>query len=82
MKGDEEAPDALDRFVGERVWQRAAQLGGWGTAVQRVSMPPVAIPPVLGMAGSLGHTLLVPAPARAARGGRGTAGRPAPAVSS
>ncbi|MEU1973293.1 signal peptidase I [Microbacterium sp. NPDC019599] len=74
MKGDNnEASDALDYFVGETVWQPAVQLGGWGTAVQRLTTPPVAIPLVLGIVGLLGITLLVPAPVRAPRARRGTA---------
>lgn len=76
MKGDNnEASDALDYFVGDTVWQPAVQLGGWGTAVQRLTTPPVAIPLVLGLVGLLGLSILIPAPVRAPRGGRGVRGR-------
>lgn len=68
MKGDNNAAsDALDYFVGETVWQPALQFGGWGTVIQRLTTPPVAIPLVLGLVGLLGLSLLVPPPARAPR---------------
>lgn len=68
MKGDNNAAsDALDYFVGETVWQPAMQFGAWGTVVQRLSTPPVAIPLVLGLVGLLGLSLLAPPPARAPR---------------
>jgi len=65
MKGDNnEASDALDYFVGEQVWQPALQLSGWGTTVQRLTTPAVALPLVIGLVALLGITLLLPAPAR------------------
>ena len=65
MKGDNNAFfDALDYTVGAQVWQPAVQLGGWGTAVQRLTTAPVAIPLVVGLVALLGIALLLPAPSR------------------
>jgi len=65
MKGDNNAAsDALDYTVGAQVWQPVLQLGGWGTAVQRLTTPAVAIPLVIGLIALLGITLLLPAPTR------------------
>jgi signal peptidase len=65
MKGDNNAAsDALDYFVGAQVWQPALQLSGWGTAVQRLTTPAVAVPLVTGLIALLGITLLLPAPVR------------------
>lgn len=65
MKGDNNAAsDALDYTVGGRVWQPAVQLSGWGSAVQRLTTPGVAIPLVVGLVALLGITLLLPAPTR------------------
>lgn len=68
MKGDNNtASDALDYFVGAEVWQPALQLSGWGSALQRLTTPAVAVPLVLGLIGLLGITLLIPAPVKPAR---------------
>ncbi|MFT4281740.1 signal peptidase I [Microbacterium sp.] len=72
MKGDNNAAsDALDYTVGDRVWQPAVQLSGWGSAVQRLTTPGVAIPLVIGLVALLGITLLLPAPTRRPSQGRG-----------
>jgi signal peptidase len=82
LRGDGyEVSDALDDFVGETVWQPEVLLGGWGTAVQRLTTPLVALPLHLGSAGLLGSTLLVPAPIRAPRARRVTCRRPVATVS-
>lgn len=63
MKGDNNAaPDALDYYVGDRVWQPVLQFSGWGAAVQRLTTPAVALPLVIGLVALLGITLLLPAP--------------------
>src|SRR5690606_33225238 len=68
MKGDNNAfSDALDYTVGAQTWQPAVQLSGWGTAAQRLTTPPVAIPLVLGLVALLGITLLLPAPSSGRR---------------
>jgi len=65
MKGDNNAfSDALDYTVGEKVWQPALQLTGWGSVVQKLTTPPVAVPLVVGLIALLGIALLLPAPAR------------------
>lgn len=65
MKGDNNAAsDALDYTVGAQVWQPAVQLGGWGSVVQRVTTPAVALPLVVGLIALLGIALLLPAPRR------------------
>jgi len=65
LKGDNNAAsDALDYYVGDQVWQPAVQLSGWGTAVQRLTTPAVALPLVVGLVALLGIALLLPAPAR------------------
>lgn len=68
MKGDNnEASDALDYFVDEQVWHPVMQLSGWGTAVQRITTPAVAVPLIVGLIALLGITLLLPAPVRERR---------------
>jgi len=65
LKGDNNAAsDALDYYVGDEVWQPALQLSGWGTAVQRLTTPAVALPLVIGLVALLGIALLLPAPTR------------------
>lgn len=65
MKGDNnDFSDALDYTVGQTVWQPTVQLDGWGSVVQRLTTPPVAVPLVVGLIALLGIALLLPAPAR------------------
>jgi signal peptidase len=77
MKGDNNAAsDALDYFVDEQVWHPVLQLSGWGTAVQRITTPAVAVPLIIGLIALLGITLLLPAPSRG-RSAAGDAAAPA-----
>ena len=79
MKGDNnDASDALDYFVGEQVWQPVVQLSGWGTAVQRITTPAVAVPLIVGLMSLLGLTLLLPAPSRRRTTAAPAAATPAP----
>lgn len=65
MKGDNNAfSDALDYTVGDQVWQPAIQFDGWGSVVQKLTTPPVAVPLVVGLIALLGIALLLPAPTR------------------
>jgi len=68
MKGDNNpSSDALDYIAGDEVWQPALQLSGWGSAVQRLTTPAVAVPLLIGLGSLLGIALLIPAPSRQRR---------------
>lgn len=61
MKGDNnDFSDALDYAVTGEVWKPAVQLPGWGTAIMRMTSPPVAVPLLLGLLGLLGLSMMSP----------------------
>lgn len=75
MKGDNNAAaDSAPYIVGDRSLVPRVQLGGWGTAIQRMTQPAVAIPFIVGLLALLGIVLFFPAPpqapARPRRGAR------------